>query len=117
MNYIHLFRKMLIRWLSILFRKKVQNSPKDGVLDETGMQTLLSSTLHKADRVIEQLDALQDKLDQLSPEEQAWAEWYQALSELDRKIVMQCQASGLKVDQLNFDEIKNRLMHFQQNRS
>ena len=82
-------------------------------MDETGVQTLLSSTLHKADRVIEQLDALQDKLDQLSPEELAWAEWYQAMSELDRKIVMQCQANGLKVDQLNFDKIKNRLMHFQ----
>ena len=106
-----------MRWISVLFRKKEQNSLKDGVMDETGVQTLLSSTLHKADRVIEQLDALQDKLEQLSPEEQAWAEWYQALSELDRKIVMQCQANGLKVDQLNFDGIKNRLMHFQKNRS
>ena len=112
-----LFRKMLMRWISVLFRKKEQNSLKAGVKDEPGVQTLLSSTLHKADRVIGQLDALQDKLDQLSPEEQAWAEWYQALSELDRKIVMQCQASGLKVDQLNFDEIKNRLMQFQKNRS
>lgn len=106
-----------MRWPSILFRKKEQNSPIGGVKHEAGLHTLLSSTLYKADRVIEQLDALQDKLDLLSPEEQAWAEWYQALSELDRKIVMQCQASGLKVDHLNFDAIKSRLIHFKKNRS
>lgn len=98
-----------MNWLKRLFRFKKNDPPAAEPMDDVQLQSMVNTTLAKTDAVLNELEVLMNKLEDLAPEELARAEWYQGLSDLDKKVVQFCENSGLQATPENFAQIKQTI--------